>query len=42
MLAFAFLALIGPSIWVKRTMLKYSEPSDRYPFTGHLFAEKLL
>ena len=42
LLVLALLVLIGPSIWVKRTMLKYSAPDDRYPFNGHLFAEKLL
>ena len=42
LLVLVLLILVGPSIWVKRTMLKYSEPGDRYPFNGHLFAERLL
>jgi len=37
------LALIaGPGLWVKRVMQRYSEPVDRYPFTGGEVARRLL
>ena len=36
------IVLVGPSLWVKGTMRKYSQPDDRYPFTGAVFAGKLL
>lgn len=39
----ALLALIaGPGLWVKRVMQRYSEPADRYSFTGGELARKLL
>ena len=39
----ALLALIaGPGLWVKRIMRRYSEPADRYPFTGGEVARQLL
>ena len=39
----ALLALIaGPGLWVKRVMQRYSEPADRYPFTGGEVARRLL
>jgi Zn-dependent membrane protease YugP len=39
----ALLALIaGPGLWVKRVMQLYSEPADRYPFTGGEVARRLL
>ena len=39
----ALLALIaGPGLWVKRVMQRYSEPADRYPFTGAEVARRLL
>jgi len=31
-----------PSLWVQRTMKKYSTPSDRYPYSGKEFSKKLL
>ncbi|MBT6073391.1 MAG: peptidase, partial [Gammaproteobacteria bacterium] len=34
--------IIGPSLWVTRTIKKYSEPNDRYDFSGATFARKLL
>ena len=34
--------ILGPSLWVQRTMKKYEMPSDRYPFTGAEFTKKLL
>ena len=38
-----FLALIiGPGIWVKRVMERYSKPADRYPQTGGESARRLL
>ena len=36
------LILVGPSLWVKGTIKKYSQPDDRYSFTGAVFAGKLL
>lgn len=36
------LLVIGPSYWVKHTMEKYSEPADRYSFTGAQLARNLL
>lgn len=36
------LLVIGPSYWVKHTMEKYSEPADRYSFTGAQLARDLL
>ncbi|SCY55432.1 zinc metallopeptidase [Nitrosospira sp. Nsp13] len=36
------LIVIGPSYWVKHTMEKYSEPADRYSFTGAQLARNLL
>jgi len=36
------IVLVGPSLWVKGTMKKYSQPDDRYSFTGAVFAAKLL
>lgn len=35
-------AIIGPGIWVKRIMGKYSVPADRYAETGEQTARKLL
>ena len=40
--AIVLIVLIGPSLWVKGTMKKYSQPDDRYSFTGAVFASKLL
>jgi Zn-dependent membrane protease YugP len=39
---FIVLLVVGPSVWVKHTMEKYSEPADRYPFTGAQLARELL
>ncbi|PTR10505.1 hypothetical protein C8R32_10131 [Nitrosospira sp. Nsp5] len=36
------LLVVGPSYWVKHTMEKYSEPADRYSFTGAQLARNLL
>ena len=36
------LLIVGPSYWVKHTMEKYSEPADRYSFTGAQLARNLL
>ena len=42
-LILVLLALIaGPGLWVKRIMQRYSEPADRYPFSGGELARKLL
>lgn len=35
-------ALIGPSLWVKRVMRRYSQPADRYGYTGAETARRLL
>ena len=34
--------VIGPGIWVRRVMKKYSQPEDRYPQTGAQTARELL
>jgi len=34
--------IIGPGIWVKRVMERYSKPADRYPQTGGEAARRLL
>ena len=36
------LLVVGPSYWVKHIMEKYSEPADRYSFTGAQLARNLL
>ncbi|MEL7187782.1 MAG: zinc metallopeptidase [Pseudomonadota bacterium] len=35
-------AVLGPSIWVRRVLAKYSKPDDRYPGTGAKLARFLL
>jgi Zn-dependent membrane protease YugP len=35
-------AVVGPSLWVKRVMKRYSQPADRYPGTGGELARHLL
>jgi len=35
-------AVIGPGIWVRRVMKRYSEPADRYAQTGRETARSLL
>ena len=35
-------AVLGPSLWVGRTMRRYSEPADRYPNSGGEIARRLL
>ncbi|SEO44000.1 zinc metallopeptidase [Nitrosovibrio sp. Nv6] len=42
LVCFIVLLVVGPSYWVKHTMEKYSEPSDRYSFTGAQLARDLL
>lgn len=42
LIAFLVLLIVGPSYWVKHTMEKYSEPADRYSFTGAQLARDLL
>jgi uncharacterized protein len=39
---FIVLLVVGPSYWVKHIMDKYSEPANRYSFTGAQFARDLL
>ena len=34
--------ILGPGLWVKRVMARYSEPEDRYPGTGGELARHLL
>jgi len=36
------LLIIGPSIWVKRTLQKYATPADRYSGSGNALARELL
>ena len=36
------LLLIGPGLWVKRVMARYSRPADRYDHTGAETARRLL
>ena len=42
LICFIVLLIVGPSYWVKHTMEKYSEPADRYSFTGEQLARDLL
>ena len=43
LLAAGLLALIiGPGLWVKAVMARYSIPANRYPHTGGQFARELL
>lgn len=34
--------LLGPGLWVKRVMERYSRPADRYSFSGGRLARRLL
>jgi Zn-dependent membrane protease YugP len=34
--------IIGPGVWVKKVMRRYSEPADRYPHSGAETARRLL
>ena len=34
--------ILGPGLWVRRIMARYSRPSDRYPFSGARVARELL
>lgn len=42
LLALAFLLFLGPSLWVKSVMARYSVPKNRYPKTGAEVARELL
>ena len=42
LICFVVLLIAGPSYWVKHTMEKYSEPANRYSFTGSQLARNLL
>ena len=42
LICFVVLLIVGPSYWVKHTMEKYSEPANRYSFTGSQLARNLL
>lgn len=35
-------AVVGPGLWVKTVLARYSRPSDRYPETGGQLARRLL
>ncbi|HSG65761.1 MAG TPA: zinc metallopeptidase, partial [Gammaproteobacteria bacterium] len=35
-------ALVGPGLWVKTVLARYSRPNDRYPQTGGELARRLL
>lgn len=41
-LALLMALIIGPSIWVRRVMERYSQPADRYTLTGGETARSLL
>jgi Zn-dependent membrane protease YugP len=42
LIAILLAALVGPSLWVKRVMARYSQPNDRYGHTGAETARRLL
>jgi Zn-dependent membrane protease YugP len=42
LICFVVFLIVGPSLWVKHTMDKYSEPANRYSFTGSQLARDLL
>jgi Zn-dependent membrane protease YugP len=42
LLAILLAALVGPSLWVRRVMARYSRPNDRYGHTGAETARRLL
>jgi len=42
LLTILVLLLIGPGLWVKRVMARYSRPADRYGHTGAETARRLL
>jgi Zn-dependent membrane protease YugP len=37
-----FAVVLGPGLWVRSVMNKYSQPADRYRFTGRELARRLL
>jgi uncharacterized protein len=42
LLVILLLLVLGPGLWVKRVMARYSEPADRYGHTGAETARRLL
>lgn len=42
LIAALLLLIAGPGLWVRRTMARYHQPSDRYEQTGEQTARKLL
>lgn len=42
LIALGLLLVLGPSMWVKSVMARYSVPKDRYPKTGGQVARELL
>jgi len=42
LIAIGIAVLLGPGLWVKRVMKRYSRPADRYPMTGARLARDLL
>ena len=34
--------IVGPGLWVKAIMKRYSRPADRYPWSGSELARRLL
>lgn len=42
LIVFALFVVLGPSVWVKRVLAKYSQPEDRYEGTGASLARHLL
>lgn len=42
LIALLLAVTVGPGLWVRAVMRKYSRPQDRYPFTGATLARRLL
>jgi Zn-dependent membrane protease YugP len=42
LIAAIVLLVVGPGLWVKRTMARYRQPGDRYQQTGEATARRLL
>lgn len=42
LLALLLLLIVGPGLWVRRVMARYSKPADRYGYSGAETARRLL
>ena len=42
LIVIGLVVILGPGLWVKRVMERYSRPADRYPMTGARLARDLL